>query len=85
MVSAFVPPIFEPLQARLVLLFAARVVRTGKPARMMMVVVMVVVVANVALLSHPTRVSRSRREHDEVHPPVECRTSFRQESEKASG
>ena len=79
MASTFVPPpVFEPLQARLVLLPAARVVRTGKSVRMMMVVVVVVmVVANVALLSHPTRVSRPGREHDEVHPPVECRTSFR--------
>lgn len=50
---------------------------------MMMVLVVVMVVANVALLSHPTRVSRPGREHDEVHPPVECRTSFRQESQRS--
>lgn len=83
MVSAFVPPIFETLQGRFVLLAFARVVWTGKPARMTMVEVMVVV-ANVVLFSHPIRASRPWREHGEVHPPVICRTSVRPESSEAS-
>lgn len=83
MVSAFVPPpVFELLQARLIPLVAARVVRFGKLVVMMVMVV--VVVADVVLFTHPTRIPRPGREHDEVHPPVEYRTSIRQESREAS-